>query len=421
MSESPSAVVPCAIVGAGAAGLTAAIFAARGGASPLLLESKPRPGAKIRISGGGRCNVLPSVFELGDFHTAGSKNALRNLLAAWPLEAVHEFFERELGVALTVERETGKVFPVSDDAGEVLVALIRECEHSGARLVGDSRVESVSLREDDLGRTFELAIADRPALRARSLVLTTGGLSIPKTGSDGRGFEIARSLGHSSVATYPALVPLSTNDAGFTELAGIALRVRLRAVRGDEVLEERVGNLLFTHRGFSGPTVLDLSHHVARDPSGRVRIVAHWIGERDGDWDEALRRGGKQSIGGIVDERLPKRLARLLCSRAGVDAAKRASELSREERLALVGALENCELPISGNEGYRTAEVTGGGIPLAEVSTKTLESRIVPGLYFAGEIVDVTGRIGGFNFLWSWISGRTVGRAVAAALARSAS
>jgi predicted Rossmann fold flavoprotein len=382
----------------------------------VLLETKEKPGAKIRISGGGRCNVLPSAFELDDFHTAGSTNAMRNLLASWPLDEVRAFFERELDVALKVE-ETGKVFPVSDSAQEVLDALLGEVARAGATLVAGFRVERVDLRESEGSRFFEIASDGGRIVRARRVVIATGGLSVPKTGSDGRGYEVARAFGHSVAATYPALVPLVSSDARFGELAGIAVRVRLRALRGERVLEERRGNLLFTHAGFSGPCVLDLSHHVARGEASGVRVLASWIGEREGDWDVELRAGGKKTIAGVLQARIPRRLAALLCEIARVDGAASSSELSREARGRLVAVLDAFELPIAGNEGYRTAEVTGGGLVLSELSTKTLESRRVPGLYACGEIVDVTGRIGGFNFLWAWISGRLVGRAIARAFA----
>lgn len=414
----------CVVIGAGAAGLMAAIFAGREGARPLLLESRAKPGAKIRISGGGRCNVLPSVATLDDFHTTGSRNTLRNLFATWPLERVREFFEAELGLALYVEPETGKLFPRSDDAGEVLDRLLSAARDSGARLEGEWRLARIERLESDrapVGARFRLVADDGRELLARRVILATGGASVPKTGSDGRGFEIARELGHTLVPTYPALVPLFSADPRFAELAGIALRVRLRAVsvgrepHESRVLEEREDALLFTHKGFSGPVVLDLSRHVTAPDARSVKLLAHWLGEHRGDYDELLRSGGKKTIGGVLREELPRRLVALLCARAGVDPEARTSELSRERRLALVRELVDCELPIAGDDGYRSAEVTAGGVALDELVTKSLESRRVPGLYFCGEIVDVVGRIGGFNFLWAWVSGRLAGRSAASA------
>ncbi|MBI5433202.1 MAG: aminoacetone oxidase family FAD-binding enzyme [Planctomycetes bacterium] len=418
----------CAVVGAGAAGLVAALFAARGGARTIVLEAKEKPGAKIRISGGGRCNVLPSVVELADFHTSGSTHALRNVFATWPLERVREFFEDELGLALYVEPDTGKVFPKSDDAGEVLERLLAALHGAGARLECGAklaRLERLDPAASDARATTEVAPGSRPRFRlsaddgreflARTVILATGGLSVPKTGSDGHGLALARELGHALVPTHPALVPLFSADPRFAGLSGIALRVRLTAKRGDRELETRENDFLFTHKGFSGPVVLDLSRHVTAPDASGVRLCAHWLGEHRVDYDELLRRGGKKTVGGLLREELPRRLVAVLCARAGVDPERKASELSRERRQALLRELVDCELPLAGDDGYRTAEATAGGVALEELVTKSLESRRVPGLYLCGEIVDVVGRIGGFNFLWAWVSGRLAGRSAASA------
>jgi len=407
---------PAVIVGAGAAGLLAAIFAGRGGLAVLLLEAKRTPGAKIRVSGGGRCNLLPSEVELRDFHTHGSKHALRNALFSWPLDEVRAFFERELATPLVTE-PTGKVFPASQDPRQVVAALLGECARVGVELAGGRRVIAVRRVEGVVpgGARFEVEIEDGRRVSCRRLVLATGGLSLPKTGSDGGGFELARSLGHSVPATYPALVPLLAADARWGELAGLSLRARLAVERQGRRIEEREGDLLFTHRGFSGPLALDLSHHFTEPGSAGTELVAHWLGERGPPWDLHLRRGGRKSAAGLLREELPRRLADLLIELAGVDPERRASELTRAERLRLVEVLERCKLALSGDEGYRTAEVTGGGVPLAELATRTLESLVAPGLYLAGEMVDATGRIGGYNFLWAWVSGRKVGLALAAA------
>lgn len=407
----------CVVVGAGAAGLMAAIFAGRGGARPLLLESQARPGAKIRISGGGRCNVLPSVVELADFHTSGSIHALRKLFAGWPLERVREFFERDLGLELYVERGTGKLFPRSDDAGQVLDALLASTRRAGARLECGWKLARLERAADAAPARFRLVAQDGRELLARSVVLATGGRSVPKTGSDGHGLELARALGLTLAPTHPALVPLFSADPRFAELAGIALRVRLRAVRDGRVLEEREDDFLFTHKGYSGPVVLDLSRHLTAPDARGVKLVAHFLGASRTDYDELLRRGGRKTVGGVLRDELPRRLVAVLCARAGVDPEAKASELPRARRLALVAELCHCELPLAGDDGYRTAEATAGGVALEELGTRTLECRRLPGLYLCGEIVDVVGRIGGFNFLWAWVSGRLAGESAARALA----
>ena len=411
----PDAAEPLVVVGAGAAGLLAAIFAARAGASVRLLETRPKPGAKIRVSGGGRCNVLPSVVAVDDFHTEGSRNAMRNVLFSWPLAQVRAFFEDELGIALKVE-DTGKVFPVSDDSREVVAALLGECERAGVRLEGGACVESIAFPSTE-GEPFELALVGGSRLLAKRVVLATGGLSLPKTGSDGAGFEFASAAGHELLPRYPALVPLHAGDPRWGELAGISLPATLRAVRGERVEAEYTGDLLFTHKGFSGPVALDVSHRLTAPWGEGATLRAQWLGAGAPDWDEHLRAGSTRPVERLLRDHLPRRLAVTLMDLAEVPLERTANQLTRDERRRLVGALLDCPLEIVGDDGYRTAEVTGGGVELGELVTKTLESRRVPGLYFAGEVIDVTGRIGGFNFLWAWVSGRKVGEAAARALA----
>ncbi len=402
------------VIGAGAAGMVAALTAARRGVATLLLETREQPGAKIRVSGGGRCNVLPSVATLDDFHTEGSRNSLKNLLASWPLAEVRAFFERDLGIALKVE-PNGKVFPAGDDAREVVDALLAEVERSGAVLGAGQRVAQLRRIEGSTdGARFEIVLEGGASLRAQHVAIATGGLSLPKSGSDGWGYAAAELLGHHVLPRYPALVPLIAADKRWNELAGIALVARLSALRGDKLLGARAGDFLFTHKGFSGPVVLDQSRFLSGPNAAGTTLVAAWL-DRDAEaWERLLIAGGTRTVQLVMREHLPKRLVAVLLDRARVAPERKLSELSRDERKRVVRELGACPLEATGDEGYRTAEVTGGGVALDEVSTKTLESRFAPGLYFAGEVLDVTGRIGGFNFLWAWVSGRKVGLAVGA-------
>lgn len=407
--------MPVIVVGAGAAGLTAAIFAARSGVPVVVVETRPKPGAKIRVSGGGRCNILPSKVELEDFHTTGSHHTMRNLLFSWPLGEVRAFFEDELGIPLKVEA-SGKLFPRSNRSRDVVDALLRELQRSGARLVAPFRVASLERTGDG---SFTVTSSDGERLGGRALVLATGGLSLPKTGSDGKGMQFAIELGHRCVPTYPALVPLRSRDLEPRTLSGVSVRVRVTVESDGRRLAEREGDLLFTHRGFSGPIVLDLSHFVTRgDRNVSLRVC--WGGGEAGAWSRALLAQGRATVGSVLRRKLPDRLADLLVDRAGVESSCKLSELGRESRLRLVDELERFVLSVNGSEGYATAEVTGGGVPLDEVAPATLESRIVPGLHLCGEILDATGRLGGYNFLWAWVTGRKVGRALASGGARPA-
>lgn len=405
------------VVGAGAAGLLAAIFAARAGARVRLLETRRQPGAKIRVSGGGRCNVLPSTVSTADYSTSGSPRSMRNVLLSWPLEEVRAFFERDLGIELRAE-PNGKVFPRSDDAREVVDALLAAVRDAGVRLRGEARVERLQPRSADGSvPRWRLTLAGGEELGADRVILATGGLSLPRTGSDGGGLEIARALGHTIVPLHPVLVPLTTPDPRWRSLPGVSVRARLRAVRDAGMVAEREGDLLFTHRGFSGPVVLDISEAFTRADPSDVELRVQWVGDDEttgGSLDAWLARGGPRPVGASLRElSLPRRLIERILEDAGIGTGTRLCDLRREARRRLTQALGDATLPVDGSEGYRTAEATGGGVPLSEIRVRSLESRLCPGLHFAGEMLDVTGRIGGYNFLWAWVTGKKAGEGAA--------
>jgi predicted Rossmann fold flavoprotein len=392
------------IIGAGAAGLMAAITAAREGADVRVVETRPQPGAKIRVSGGGRCNVLPSEMEIEDFYTAGSLKSVRNILGSWPLEDVREFFEDDLGLRLKVE-DTGKVFPVSDSSREVVTVLLRALRETGSGLTAPFRVTNIERHDEK----FHITSADGESLQAARVVLSTGGLSMPKSGSDGGGMSIARALGHSIVPTFPALVPLLSNDQRWHELSGVSVPARITAQHKNEIIDVHAGSLLFTHFGFSGPVILNISHALTRPGNEHVELRVRW-GDPPGDsWETLIANAGSASVRSLVSKHLPTRLASLLITIAGASPDGRVAELPRDTRTRLVETLDRYLLPVHGNQGYRTAEVTGGGVPLSEVKLSTLESRMIPGLHLCGEILDTTGKLGGYNFLWAWVTGRKAG------------
>lgn len=403
---------PVIIIGAGAAGLMAAIFAAQAAQPPaevLLLEATDRPGQKILISGGGRCNVLPERAAASDFHTDGSPNTVRKILDAWPLDEVKDFFEHDLGVSLVLEEESAKYFPASNRSRTVLDALLRAAAERGVTLRRGARVSAL----DRADRGWTVRLASGEALAAGRVVLATGGLSVPATGSDGSGLTLARTLGHSIVPTYPALVPLTTDRSDHHALAGISLPVTLSApAPGSKRILQARGGFLFTHRGYSGPAVLNVSHLAVRSAQvigPRTPISVQWTDLGAIAWD-ALLRSRRGPLLPLLRDVLPERLAQQLLVEAGLAEAE-GSQLRREDRGRLVELLTRYDLPWTGHEGYRTAEVTGGGIPLNEVSPATLESRLARGLHLCGEMLDAFGPIGGFNFLWAWVTGKIAGDA----------
>ncbi len=306
----------------------------------------------------------------------------------------------------------GKLFPTTDRAQTVLDALMAATYAAGVELRHPWRVETVDAAAD----AFVLR-GPSGELRARHLVLATGGASVPKTGSDGHGWELARSLGHTVTPTFPALVPLLLPPGHFlTALAGVTVPATLevRRASGRRVIA-LTGSLVCTHRGLSGPVVLDTSRHwrATRADDPDVQIVANWLpGTTPEAVDALLLEPGGAGAARRLHAHLPERLARALCEQAGVDGSAPATSLPRERRRALVAAVTALSLPITGDRGYGYAEVTAGGVPLAELRLTTMESRRQPRLHLCGELCDVDGRIGGYNFQWAWASGWVAGVSV---------
>ena len=403
--------LPVVIIGAGAAGSMAAIFAARAGARVVLLERTRDGGRKILISGGGRCNVLPSSMEPSQYVTASSPNTMRKMLLSWPLAEQQHFFQTDLGIPLALEAESGKLFPASNRARDVRDALLGAARAAGAEIRFDTVVRDVRCSSG-----LEVVHEDG-VIEAAAVVLATGGLSVPATGSDGTGLRIARTLGHTVNETYAALTPLTAQPAVHAALAGVSLDVTLEAPLGRGRAQAR-GGFLFTHRGYSGPAALDISHHagLARTHHREQPILVQWTTLDAEEWDARLQNTGSGTIAPLLRRHLPTRLADTLIAESGVDPERSLSGLRRDERLALVRALARYPLPWTGDEGYKKAEVTGGGVALGEIDSRTMESRLAPGVFLCGEILDAFGPIGGYNFLWGWATGRSAGIAAAASV-----
>lgn len=402
------------VIGAGAAGCMAAIFAAGAGAPVLLLERTRDGGRKILISGGGRCNVLPSRMEPGQYFTASSPNSLRKILLSWPLDDQRRFFESEVGVRLALEHESGKLFPASNKARDVRDGIVGLARRKGARIRFDASVAAIDPPHD--GAPWRVRLDGGEAIEAARVVIATGGLSVPQTGSDGTGLRIVRELGHTLNDTYAALTPLVSSPPAHAHLAGVSLTAHLQAPLERGALEA-TGGFLFTHRGYSGPSVLNVSHAAvrARGPA-RQPIVARWTELEADAWERLLLDRGGVTVANLLRRHLPTRLADTLLAEGGIDEGRTLAQLRREERARLVELLTRYPLPWTGDEGYRKAEVTGGGVPLGEVDPRTLESRVAPGLHLCGEILDCFGPIGGYNFCWAWATGRAAGLGAAAAV-----
>ena len=399
-----------AVIGAGASGLVASVFAARSGADVTLLEGERDCGRKLLLSGGGRCNVLPGEVDGRRFVTDSSVNTLRKILRSWPLADQVRFFEQDVGVPLVQEGGGGR-FPASGRAAQMRDALLALVERHGVHVMRSCRITGIS-REDDTWRAFPTS---GDVLSFDALVVATGGLSYPETGSDGAGLAMLAELGLTTTPTYPALTPISSGPSPFNALTGLTVDAVLTAERDGERFSSS-GGFLFTHTGYSGPAVLEVSHVLSRSQAegvGGAVLTAHWTGLSAAQWDARLRTGGRTSVLSVLREELPQRLAAVLLERAGVAAGTRLGDLRREDRTAVVAALVACRLPWNGCGGYDRAEVTGGGVSLSEIAPSTMESKRHGGLFLCGELLDVFGLIGGNNLLWAWVTGRAAGVAAA--------
>ncbi len=402
------------VVGAGAAGLFAAIHAGRSGARVLALDGARTLGAKILVAGGGRCNVTHHAVDEKSY-AGSSPNAIKNVLRRYGVPETVKFFEA-YGVELKRE-DTGKLFPTTDDAHTILNALLQAARDAGVEIRHPRRVTAIE-------RTVQgdfLVRGEWGEVRAPRVILASGGKALPKSGSDGAGYEFAQALGHTVTDhVYPALVPLILPGTHpLRALSGLTMpaTLTLRWATG-KVLKELTNSLLCTHFGLSGPCALDISRYwraaIVDDP-GAGLFANFIVGEREDTLEAKILASRAANAPAFLREYVPERLARTLCEVAAVDPATSLRQLTREQRKTLARAACAMPLHIEGDRGFTYAEVTMGGVPLSEVKLDTMESRVCPGLHLAGEILDVDGRIGGFNFQWAWASGFIAGGAAAAA------
>jgi predicted Rossmann fold flavoprotein len=405
------------VIGGGAAGLVAAIRAAELGRRVLLVEKNRKPGVKILMSGGTRCNITQATDNRGIVEAYGPPGRfLHSALAALSVSDTIALFEAE-GVPTKVE-ETGKVFPVSNRALDVLDALLRRLRRSGAALTLGEPVTGLRAADDRFTVT-----TPRRELTARKVVLTTGGKSYPGSGTTGDGYGFAAALGHTIVPPRPALVPITTAAPWVRELRGVTLPdVAVRVREGDRALALRRGSLLFAHFGLTGPVALDVSRVVSgRAAPAALHLEIDLLPDRpvpalDGFLQAESLASGKKQLSTVLATYLPHRVAETLLGLTGQALDRKAAGLSRDDRAKLVRAAKHLHVPITGTLGFAKAEVTAGGVALDEVDSRTMESKRRPGLYLAGEILDLDGPIGGYNFQAAWSTGWLAGTKSAGAI-----
>jgi predicted Rossmann fold flavoprotein len=403
------------VIGAGAAGLVAAAEAAKRGKRTLLLEKNKRPGVKILMSGGTRCNLTHATDKWGIIKAYGEQgNFLHSALAALSPSELVQMFEEE-GVATKVE-ETGKVFPVSNKATDVLAALVRRFDRSGAEL---SLAEAVANCSHEQGKF--LVKTQARTLTCESLLITVGGKSYPGSGTTGDGYAWAAAMGHSIVPPRPALVPITTDAPWVKSLTGLTIpdvHVSVNEKSNPKSLASARGSFLFTHFGLSGPVILDVSRAVTAHSKPRELMLmcdflpATKLPDLEAQLQQEATVEGKKQVVGLLSKHIPRRLAEELLVLCGLNPELRGAELPKKERARLVAAIKQSPIPVSGTRGFEKAEVTAGGIALREVDSRTMQSKLLPGLFFAGEVLDLDGPIGGYNFQAAFSTGVLAGKNV---------
>lgn len=420
------------IFGAGAAGLAAAYFAASNGSHVVLYEKTKESGNKIRISGGSRCNILPGSLHIeDDFFSESKIGCLKTIFGQWTLQECKSWLEDDIGIELKYEKETNKIFPASDSGKHVRDMLLQQCVQTGNVEVLYSK-DVCMIEPVDSGYTC--TFSDGSRVVHENIILATGGLSYPTMGTIGTGYRIlSEGLGHTLRDPYPALTPLKGSIPGDGyELSGVSLStVDVSAVikkqtekkqkKGKQKHSKRQ-DILLTHRGYSGPSILDISHYYTmakqRDSMQIPEISVSWNASVTQEaWREALEAtsdGAKVRVSSLLRKfgNIPARLAKALCKECGIPDDRILAELRKEEKSALLQSLVMYPLDIYDDEGYPKAEVTGGGVKLEELDCATMESRLHKNLYVIGELCDIHGRIGGFNFFFAWYSGFLAGKNV---------
>ena len=401
--------------------MATAIFTRRlnPGLQVVVFEGSRKPGAKILVSGGSRCNVTNTVVSEEDFW-GGPRSIVRRVLRALPVDETVAFFH-DLGVALHEEPD-GKLFPDSNRARDVLEALTREVTACGVTLLADHRVQAI----ERTTRGFRVATS-QGVVDASRLVLATGGRSLPKSGSDGAGYVFAEQFGHSIVVTTPGLVPLTLDGTSRfrAELSGVSHPAELAVWVDGRIAIRLTGSLLWTHFGISGPVALNASRHWlrARSEERSAAITVNFYPGLTFDHLDLVLTSTAQSRPRVSIETavataaegirpLPSSLVRAVLLGLRIPGSTLLSQLARDDRRLLVRALTERPLAVNGTRGYNYAEVTAGGVALTEIDPSTMESRVCKGLYLVGEVLDVDGRIGGFNFQWAWSSARVAARAL---------
>lgn len=396
------------VIGGGPAGMMAAIFAARSGAKVAIVEKNDRLGLKVLATGNGRCNISNSEVTSSRYY--GSVVSIFDVVYKQFDNVQTRAFFRDLEVELK-EEDRGRLFPVTDKASTVVNALTKAIENAGVEVLTRSTVVEVVH-----GTEWRVKLGEKE-LKARQIVIATGGKAAHRLGSSGDGLFWAKKLGHTVTPIYAALVPIETEEAYVSDVMGVKLNVLASAFVEGKVLRKQAGDMLFTHYGLSGPSVMALAGTLAPFVGNKkTEIQANMLPgltrpALELKLLEIFQANPKKKVSNLLDSLLPAKLAKLVVRLAHLE-SKNASEVSKAERNNLIEQMQSFTLTVKKIRPLRDAQVTSGGIPVSEV-TADLESKLVKGLYFVGEVLDIDGDSGGFNLQWAWSSGAVVGQVVA--------
>ena len=406
------------VIGAGPAGMMAAITAAQFGARVTLLEKKEQPGKKLKITGKGRCNIT-SALDIDDFMKGypGNGRFLYSVLNAFSNQDLMDFF-RNRGLELMVERGQ-RVFPVSEQANDVVQVLVKELQKNGVELITSCRVNKIEIKA---GR-FSAVVTEKGKYSADAVIITTGGLSYPGTGSTGDGYAWAKSMGHRIIEPRPGLVPLVSDQQWVHSLQGLSLRNIQAAAFSKEgkKIAEDFGEMLFTHFGVSGPIILSMSRSIGdylRTTGQPVKLnldlkPALSNEQLDARLQRDLTKYARRQFKNSLAELLPQKLIPVIISLTGIDPEKECHQITRVERLSLLTLLKALPVEVTATRSLAEAIVTAGGVDVREIDPRSMQSRLIEGIYFAGEILDVDGYTGGFNLQAAFSTGYVAGKRAA--------
>ncbi len=397
------------VVGGGASGLMAAGTAASLGKNTLLIEKMPRTGRKILVTGKGRCNVTNNCdIETFLNNTVSNPKFLYSALRSFSPQDTMEFFEN-LGVPLKTERGN-RVFPISDRAMDIADALYKHCKNNSVKVLTDTVVDIVIEEETVKGVKTQF----NGTIESNSVIIATGGLSYSKTGSTGDGYKFAKKIGHTVIAPRAALVGLKVKGNDHVKMQGLSLKnTALSLVKNDKIVYRDMGEMVFTHFGVSGPMVLSASSYVKENPNDyyfqldlKPALSLEKLDERlSRDFSENINKDFVNSLNAL----LPKKMIEIVVKRSGIDPHKKVNQITKTERLNVCEQIKNMRFDITGREDFESAIITAGGVSTNEIKPSTMESKIVKGVYFTGEVIDVDAHTGGFNLQIAFSTGYLAG------------